>query len=955
MNLILARAIACTVAGISFTAAMAADDQKSDEQEIRIAQAEEPGPASASLDSTAATQIEGVVVTGSRVRADASGFEAPTPVTVLSAETLAARAATNIADALNTMPQFAGSATPSSGLNAVPGTSSRGNLLNLRGLGFRRVLVMVNGARVPPTQATGGVDLNILPEALVERVDIVTGGASAAYGSDAVSGVVNYVLKQDFTGFKSTVQAGTSRYGDNESYKVSLTGGTELADGRLHLIASYTHDLNEGMERDRLDKRFADGVASLGLGGAGTAANPFYTAYNTRYRTIAPGGLIVSGPLAGNRFLPDGTLTPFDEGIPISGTLSIGGDGGYYCCISPVTHIENDTAYLYGSFDITPDLKLFASAMGGASKIEATTQPPVNFAAGPGLMTIFADNAFLDPSVHAALGDEPSFGMSRISPDWWQNETNTNADYVTARIGLEGRFANNWDWDVGYAYGKSSLRSRETESYTPNFFAAMDAVRDPSGNIVCRVELVNPGAFPGCVPLNVFGEGAASREALAYIKGTAIVDIENEMDIFSVNLRGDLGRSWAGPISVAFGAEYRTESLEQVSNSNPSVRPDFTGIRGVNAGALWFNRFNTGEASGELDVTEGYAEVLVPLARDVSWASSLDLNGAIRYTDYSTSGDVVTWKGGLTYAPVDQVRFRATLSRDIAAPSLFDLFAGQQIGINGVADAHTGVTSQTLQVGGGNAALSPEEATTFTAGIVYSPTWLNGLRVAVDYYSIEIEDAITSPTPTQLIDTCEKANGTGPACDRIIRPLPFSDRSAANYPLEIHTTPINQAEQKLEGIDLELQHVAPLGSGQIHLSAFLTRLLTVEVKPTPTSEFREDLGFPVYPKLKGSFSVGYSNGPFMIQATERFTGKVKKSNLQVYAAAEDEWPNRWYTDLAASFDVTENVKAFLNVRNLFNQKPPIGATSTHPAFLFTQHEMYDIIGMYGVAGVRMQF
>lgn len=957
MNITVTRAIAAVLAGISLSATAQADDSSTpaaDQKPIQIAQAG-PAAAGSAADTTAHTEIEGIVVTGSRVRADSSGFEAPTPVTVLSADVLSSRAATNIADALNTMPQFAGSATPSSSLNAVPATSSRGNLLNLRGLGFRRVLVMVNGARIPPTQATGGVDLNLLPEALVERVDIVTGGASAAYGSDAVSGVVNYILDRDFTGFKSTVQAGTSRYGDNDSYKVSLTGGTSFLDERIHLIASFTHDLNEGMERDRYNERFDPGVATLAQGGNGTAASPFFTVLNARYRTIAPGGLIVSGPLANNRFLPGGGVTPFDQGTPVSAQTSIGGDGGYYCCIQPVTHIENDTGYLYGSFDITDDLKLYASAIGGATKINATTQPPVNFAAGPGLMTIFNDNAFLQPAVRAALGATPSFSMSRISPDWGQNKTDTNADYLNARAGLEGRFAGGWDWDVGYSYGVSKLRARETETYSPAFFAALDSVVDPSGNIVCRVNLIAPGSAPGCVPLNVFGEGAASPAAIDYIKGAAVFDIENEIDIVSVNVRGDLGRTWAGPISAAFGAEYRTESLEQTSNSNPAVRPDYTGIRGVPAGALWYNRFNVGLASGELDVTEGYAELLVPLARDAAWASALDLNAAVRYTDYSTSGDVVTWKGGLTYAPVDQIRFRGTMSRDIAAPSLFDLFAGQQITISGVADAHTGVTSQTLAIGGGNPDLTPEEANTFTAGIVYSPSWMSGLRVAVDYYSIEIEDAISAPNAAQLIATCEQAGGTGPACDRVIRPLPFSDRSAANYPTEIRLSPINQSQQNLQGIDLELQYGMPLGNGQIFLSAFLTRLLTVEVKATPTVPFRDDLGYPVYPELKGSFSIGYRNGPLSLQVLERFTGDVKKSNVQVFAASEDEWPNLWYTDLSGSYNFTDKIQAFLNVRNLFDRKPPIGATATHPGFLITQQDMYDVIGTYGVAGVRVEF
>lgn len=958
MHTIVARAVAGALASAVLSTAAAGDAGPEPAETIRLAQASEatPAPANASNDT-----IEQIMVTGSRVRSDASGFEAPTPVTVLSAEALATRSATSIPDALNTLPQFQGSSNSSSSLNAVPATSSRGNLVNLRGLGFRRVLVLVNGQRLPPTQATGGVDLNVLPEALVERVDIVTGGASAAYGSDAVSGAVNYVLDRDYTGVKALVQTGTSWRGDNDAFKASVTGGQSFADGKLHLVGSFTHQESDGMERDRLVKRFGHDVTTLALGGGGTAASPFFTALDARYRLIAPGGLILDGPLAGNRFLSDGSITPFNAGTPVNATTSIGGDGGVYNDITPVTPTRIDTAYLSATYDFSPSVTLQTSVMAGASRINSTTQPPVNFQSGPGRITIFADNAFLDPALRAALGSTPSFGMSRISPDWWINKTHSNTDYLSANIGLQGRFANGWDWDVGYSYGVAKLRSREGESFTPNFFAAVDSVIDANGLPACRVNIVRPGSFPGCQPLNIFGDGAASREALDYIRSTAVFSIDNYMDIVSANARGDLGKTWAGPISVALGAEYRTQSLDQWSNSDPSQRPDFTGIRGVPNGALWFNRFNVGLASGEVTVREGYGEVLVPLARDLPWAQEIDLNAAVRYTDYSTSGNVVTWKTGLTYSPVDDLRFRGTVSRDIAAPSLFDLFAGQQVLISGLADPHTGVTSQTLAISGGNSQLRPEEADTLTLGVVFSPSWADGLTVALDYFKIEINDAITTPSSVQLIQDCAAAGGTGPACDRVIRPLPYSDRTAANYPLEVRLAPINQAQQNLEGIDLELRYAMPLSSiiasldGTLSFTAYATKLLTSESRTSPTLPFRDDLGYLAYPKLKGSFSIGYRNGPFSLELLERYTGEVGRSNLQVYVPNERKWPGRWYTNLSSSYDVTSNVQAFMQVQNLFDQDPVIGASSTNPGFLITNQEMYDIIGRYGVFGLRMQF
>jgi len=962
MNSTTFRSLTCLLAGTLLAAASGADTTaQTNDQPVRVAQAA----------TTERNELSELVVTGTRLRVEANGFEAPTPVTSLSTDALAARAPTNFADALNTLPQFNGSATPNSGLGAVPATTSRGNLLNLRGLGFNRVLVLLNGERLPPTQASGGVDLDILPDALVERIDIVTGGASAAYGSDAVSGVVNYVLNEKFTGLKASLQGGTSRYGDDSSAKFSIAGGMGLFDDRLHIEGSFTHYLIDGINRsDGLVRRFGIADAYNALGGNGTVANPFFTVSNARYRAITNGGYIVNGPLAGDRFQPDGSVVPSQPGIPANALVAKGGDGATYPDISPATRDRNDSGYGYLSFDIAPKLKFHASTLIGLAQIRSTTQPPVFFFSGPSSLHIFSDNPYLSPAVVAALGSTTQFTMSRMSPDWWENVTRNNTDYYHAETGLSGSFATpwsngkDWDWDVNDSYGVSKLRSRESEAITPNVYAALDSAVDPStGNIVCRANLVSPGSYPGCQPLNAFGLGNASAAALAYIRGQEVFTVRNQMNIVSGNLRGDVGRTWAAPIAVALGAEYRTQKLTQWADSDPTKPPSFQFIRGVPAGALEYNRFNTGAASGKVNVKEAYTEVQVPLAKDVPFAKALDLNGAVRYTKYSTSGSVITWKGGLSWAPIDAVRFRGTLSQDIAAPDLYNLYAGQQIVIAGLQDAHTGVTSQTTSIAGGNSELTPEKAKTLTIGTIVSP--LQGFTTSIDYYKIRISNAITTIGAAQLIADCEASNGTSPECGRIIRPLPFSDRSAANYPTQVITSPINAAQQNQSGIDLEMRYQTPLSDfisgwgGNVFADLYVTRLLKEETKSTANLPYRRDLGYAsgdiFFPRWKGSMTAGYRNGPYTVQLTERATGSVGKSDIQVYALGQNVWENVWYTSITGSYDFSDHFEGFLFVNNLFNRLPPVGAQATHPGFQNTYMPMYDIVGAYITIGLRAKF
>lgn len=930
-------------------------------------QAITPPPESAALDE--------VVVTGSRIQRN--GYETPTPVTVVSSQELLERAPSNIPDALNQLPQLQGSQSPARRLDlTINNRPNAGNFLNLRALGATRTLVMLDGVRLPPTAATGEVSVDTLPEALVQRVDIVTGGASAVYGSDAVAGVVNYILDTKFRGLKVNAQTGISGEGDNESYRFGVAGGRSFSDDKIHALFSVERQINRGI--DNISDRPL-GARFLCDPGAGTAANPISLAENCRSRAASYGGNIVSGPLSGLAFGPDGTLHTFNPGAAGSG---IGGEGSMFLPAADlVASLKTWQGFGRVAYEHNDRLRFYAQTALGESINGPYDSVGANLNANTSTgIPIFSGNAFLDPSVQALMNTRgiQTFSMTRWPdqdlaramgktdlPISHSEQRNRSATFMA---GIQGGFGATWRWDANYVYGISKFDSDSFEPEIPKLLAAVDAVRDPAGTIVCRVTITNPGLYPGCTPINLFGLGAPSQTAVDYVYGRSLWQLDNEMSIVSANINGEPFELWAGPVSVALGAEYRTQMIEQTSNANPGVELDRTGLRGAPTVLNRFQVVNTGVANGEVTVKEVYGEAVVPLLRETPFAKSLDLSAAFRHTDYSTSGGVNTWKLGFDYSPVTDLRVRGTLSRDIRAPSLYELFGGAARGQNIITDVHTGVTSVTTVESTGNANLSPEIGKTKLIGFVYQPNWLAGLGLSVDYYSITISDAISTQGGPGAIQLCEDTNGASPLCALISRPLPFSDRSAANFPTKTISTPVNIAKIQREGMDFELSYRMPVdrlfpgmpGSLDIRGLASNTQLIRQDngsgAAPTQTAGYRAN------PKWRGSVSAAYRGERLTVFVQERFTGtyNMRVSNLstQVYACC-DKAPNYGYTDLTLTYKIMEDRKseAFVSITNLFDKQPPIlnPATSGSVNIRYpTQRADYDIIGRYFTVGVRLR-
>ncbi len=687
-----------------------------------------------------------IVVTGSRLQ---SGYMAPTPMTVLGAQTIQQRAPSQISDVMNQLPAVRLSTGPQQSQRFFGSGQAP---IDLRGLGAVRTLTLVNGNRFTPTAETGTVDSSIIPVSLIERVDVVTGGASAAYGSDAVAGVVNFVLLNRLEGFRGSAQIGVTQQGDGNERVLSLAFGTSLGGGRGHLIIGGDYSRSDGVDSiyTRDWGRRESYLVSNGVGrAAGVPAQSFET--NVKYSAQSTGGLINSGPLAGTAFGPGGVPYAFQYGT-VLGSLMIGGEndrGNPNGNARLLTPTSRKSLLIRADYEILSDVTAFFEGNYGFTDADSLT----GFYQGSAIIDI--DNPFLPDQTRAAMVDAgvTTVNVGRLLADYGGTPLYANHRTLRGIGGLRGTLPGNFNWDASVQYGETKNVNRNDDVLVANFKAAVNAVTGPDDRPACGPIATNPNLTaaqrelvePGCVPLDIFGLYSPSKEALNYVRsgGPSVSVNRPTRFVAAVNIAGSPFSTWAAPVDVALGGEYRRDTIK--SESNP------------NALKAAYNVANDGAYSGSVSVKEGYLEVGVPLARDVTALQSLDLNAAIRVTDYSTSGSVTTWKVGGTWEPVAGLKFRATRSRDIRAPNLSELY--RYFGVAGsanVTNPFNGVNGRLSVAQTGNPSLTPEIADTLTAGVVVQPQaeWARFFRASVDYYEIKIKDAIVTVSSTDVLRRC---------------------------------------------------------------------------------------------------------------------------------------------------------------------------------------------------------
>jgi outer membrane receptor protein involved in Fe transport len=965
---------------------------------------------------------ESVIVTGSRIR---GGEQRSTPVTSLPGEQLLATTPGGIPAALDKMPVFMSGSTPD---NATTGANGRGNnapgyFLNMRNLGAIRTLILEDGHRVPGTFYDTTVDVDMLPQMLVSRVEIVTGGASAVYGSDAVAGVVNFVLDRRFDGFKAVALGGLSGQGDARAWRVGVAGGQDVGSGG-HLIWSL-----EFHDRAALPDAAARPLGDLGTSivGAGTAASPYRLVTNIRQSNTAPGGLIVSGPGRGLRFLSDGSLAPFNPGTPTATTnFSIGGDGGIehneyllpaFSTGQAFAHYDQvlgnfATAYAQARYALARSYEagqIFTNINGSGIGTDGSgAQYPI---------TIHSGNAFLTPQAQAFLfpaGGPSSFQMNRMDNDLMSRlalDQHTGA--LAVSMGLAGHGPEDLAWDIHYTHGqtRTQLITRNNVD-SARFYAALDAVRDPAtGKIVCHADLTAPGAFPGCVPLNLFGQSAtvvngsnASPQALAYIGATTWWTAHNDMDDLSANLTGGLMTLPAGEMKFALGGEYRFAGLA-VDTSTPdnSFNPQnlrlappgtFAPTRASPDGSFppanlaHFKEVQSG-ADGSEAISEANLELEIPLLADRPFIRLLSVEGAARYAEYHVGGRdpmgmgfvktgfaASTWKLGMEWQVSGDLELRATRSRDIRAPTLWDLFQGPNMTTSGVSDTLTGVSGSANTEAIGNPGLTPEVAHNTTAGFVYEPDWLADARLTLDYFHIDIRDEIAVVSGSNIVaqSLClASPGGSSPYCALIQRPVSYNDTSPVNFPTLYYSQAQNFQRQWTEGYDLEAEYRTGLSGW-----AGLDGALSLRLLWTHTS-FLKTLGLPgsvitnvagsayapanALPADKIALMARYEQDPVSIDLLERYYGPLRPNPnpAQIFDSSVKNLPAWFQTDVNIALDLEARglpASVFLNINNLLDAQPGIfqvPAYTGSPGMNYPVVPYEDIIGRYFVLGLRARF
>ncbi len=852
-----------------------------------------------------------------------------------------AKAIVNLGAIQSDIPQF----RPNND-NAYNAGPIGGSYLDLRGLGRARTLVLLDGRRLAPTSPDGGVDVSTIPAALIQRIEIVTGGASAAYGSDAVSGVVNISLDNNFNGLRGQAQYGQSKYDDNKEKSFSAAAGTGFADGRGHITIAGEIYNNSGQD--------SQGTRPWGRSQYCLLTNPNYVASGANgakniisagctYSMMTDGGVIVApvgSPLRGIQFGAGGTPTPFTYGNYPGGFYQQGGSGGnesYYANISP--ELSRKVGYGRLSYEIAPSVTAYVEGMYAYET--GYYELVSNY--DNGTLTIQRDNAYLPASVRDIMlaNNITSFRMGRTNI-----ETGFEGNYKAQRdgrytAGLKGKIAGGWTWDAFAQFSRNSyLSTSPLNRIQQNWFNAVDAVVDPSsGQVVCRVTLTNPNS--GCVPANVFGPGSVSAASQAYFMGTSVSKQHQTQDLYAANVRGEPFSTWAGPISVAFGGEYRRESIDGTSDPISLAR----GWRSINQQPL----------NGSLNVKEAYLETVVPLLKDKPFAETIELNAAGRITNYSISGTVETWKVGLNYSPFTDLRFRGTLSHDIRAPSINELFQSQTqvIGLTVVDNSKTPAqTASILQLTGGNPNLKPEIGDTRTFGVVYQPSWLPGFRASVDYYHIKIKGAITSLSAQVIADSCNQ--GQTAFCGLITRD------PVTNTITQIQATTINAQSFRTDGVDFEAVYQRPLFTGNLTLRALATYVGHVVVTSNGVSidyvtQVAGEIGNGV-PRWRGVVEGTYQQGPLIFTALVRLVGGGTYNSTYVNGVDinDNHIPGRTYLDLSASYDINPHLQIYGKVNNAFDRDPPV-TTNTLSLAQTATSPFYDVIGQTWLAGVRVKF
>jgi len=930
-----------------------------------------------------------IIVTGTRIARPELDFA--NPVITMTAETIKESGRTSLADLLVQSPALLGSVTGAltGGSNPEFGESGL-DLLDLRNLGSERTLVLVDGRRhVAAQSGSAAVDINAIPTDLVEAVDVLTGGASAIYGADGVSGVVNFRLKRNFEGISARMQVGTSRYGDGDSIFGAVTLGQNFSEGRGNVAIAYEYSNDQRVSDQQRPWLRGPRAAALYRNQADIPDDPsiydLIVYDDVRYADSSPVGAVdVDFDYAADF---EGNGRPYDRGFVLdeSGGYTQGGSStpvdGYQGDIFP--GIQRHLVNALAQYEFSDALTVFAEGKYVRSRTRTLSQPTYDF-----YLFVTPENPFMPQTIRNAIipgaagelwfedPDAPDGVLvTRDHFDLGINMEDVTRETWRSVVGAKGRISDHTSYEISYVYGQTRSRvlSRGNR-LTDQWLAAIDVVSDPiSGNPVCRSSLDPdaPAELAGCVPYNIFGQHEQDPAAIAFVTTDSLSRSTVSQHVVSGSISGDTSGFLelpGGPVGFAIGAEYRKES--STFDPDPAIA----------AGLTWQGAVQPEQ--GSFDVKEIFGEISIPLLKDVPGAHLLSLGGAIRYSDYSTIGGTTTWKVDGVYAPIRDVSFRATYSQAVRAPNIGELFGPPSTVYNFVVDpcdtqetnngtsyreancsellTALGINPATFRpsnapeiasvytegLASGNADLQEETAKTWTAGVVLRPSFVPGFTFSADWYDIRIKDAINTAEAQDLAQLCvDQPTLDNQFCPGIER------NSTTGYITGFTVMPANVAQFRTAGLDVTLGYRLPTESlGTFNLSLVGNYLDRLEFISSPGAEINSDRGEIYAPKYSATFDLTWKKDPVSINyginwfsATDRFAAEILAGDPDYVDPRYLKIKAKWEHDVQISYDIGGVAQIYAGMQNIFDQKPAFDQRS------------YPVSGMgrFVYAGVSM--
>ncbi|WP_176943543.1 TonB-dependent receptor domain-containing protein [Sphingomonas sp. YR710] len=944
-------------------------------------------PETSSPDAAQSSASSDIVVTGSRIsRRD---YSSASPISTVSLEAIKSTGEVTLEKSLMTLPQFGiGENSTQTGFGSTGQAT-----LNLRGLGAFRNLVLLDGRRMQPSNVQQAVDINTIPKSLIESVEVITGGASAVYGSDAIAGVVNFRTRKNFQGLMLDGQSNITGHGDGKVVDVAGTLGSNFADGRGNAVISMSYSKRNPVgfqsrafyreNRGGTDLRIPTGAYTVGSNAPSQAAiNALFSSYG-----VAAGSVSRNAALS---FNADGTLFSASNGV----FNYKGSQGGllfntgtqvnnlnvYLTLQAP---LERYTAFGRTTYELTPDI----TAFGQFQYANYSTQVVVE--SGNTALSIPVTNPFIPAALSTLLASRanPTANLTLQKRFLEAGPRLTNRDFEVVQLvgGLQGKLTGiDGSWEVYGSHGSTSIDENQPGSVLISSLKALLNAAD-GGKSICA------GGY------NPFGVTTLSSACQSYLVASPYRKTTLKQDVIEANIQGGLLTLPGGQLRFAAGADYRRNSY--ATNVDRILQQaDVVGV------------LFTSDSSGSTSVKEIYGELLVPIMKDMPFVHSLDLDLGYRYSDYNLSGGVHTYKADVTWAPVPMLLFRGGYARAVRAPSVGELFVPNNGAIPNIGEASNGLgdpctlgsparfgsnasavrslciaqgvpaavvdtfvntQNETNATNSGNLALKPETADTFTAGVVISPKleapWFSRLNFTVDYYNIKVTNAIGVVAAGQSLASCFNYNGSNPTYSSTNFFCKNVTRDADGRLLNVFQPTLNLGAYKTAGVDFQLDWSIALDaiglspSSYLDLNSSVSWLDKFDVQTAAGGVFAHYAGTVgstangqpgSLPKWKAATSLSYRNEAATLGLRWRYLGAMQSASRATNPASTTPGQSPYNLfDLYASINVLKDYAFRFGVNNLFDRDPPrLGGQ-----FGVTEASTYDVLGRTFYVGVNVKF